>query len=58
MFARFTAVLHLADLLFGKYVGNSPQPKISKPPMTYLNRLLLKLRYSWRVWWHKKAGEN
>nr|WP_320011574.1 (Fe-S)-binding protein [uncultured Desulfobulbus sp.] len=57
-FARFTDVLHLADLLFGRYVDGKPQPKISPPPMTYLNRLWLKLRYNWLFWRRKKRSER
>ena len=47
MLARSTRTLHLADLLFSATPNNETPPSASRPPMTYLNRLWLKLRL-WR----------
>ncbi len=44
LLARSAQTLHLADLLFPDTENQGQPPKVSKPPKTYFNRLLLKFR--------------
>ncbi|MDD2462736.1 MAG: (Fe-S)-binding protein [Desulfobulbus sp.] len=44
MLARSTEAIHLADLLFPSTRKGQKIPAVSRPPMTYLNRLWLQFR--------------
>jgi Fe-S oxidoreductase len=44
MFASSTQAIHLADLLFPAPQNRPSPPVLSRPPVTYLNRLWLKFR--------------